>query len=236
MEWNGDGHAGAIGFTQANSFPVTMGGGSGSRNVMLQNVIDTIHQQGGVFVVNHPTYEGDLWIYTANGYDGIEIWNSYWTLRSTALTSPSKVASQAASYGLQAPELERACAHQSGGRSYQALKFWEEHLNQGTKVAAVGGSDRHGLVMPGSPTTRVFAAAATEADILEGIRKGRTMVSRAPDAPEVEFSADRDGDGVFETIIGDSIPLGSQVTFKARIVDADQGKAVLVRDGQVAAT
>lgn len=235
MEWNGDGHAGAIGFKIANSFPVSLSAQAGPRNAAVQAVIDELHNQGGIFVVNHPSYEGDLWVYSANGYDGIEIWNSTWAMRGVVTTSPSKVRSEAAQHGLVAPELEAACASQSSGLNFQALRYWEELMNGGMKVAAVGGGDRHGLVMPGSPTTRVFAASPTEADILAAIRMGRTVVCRAPDAPEVEFSADRDGDGVFETIVGGSMPLaGGPVTFKVHVRDADQGRAVLVKNGQVA--
>lgn len=234
MEWNGDGHAGAIGYTTPNSFPVTMGGSSGSRNVQLQAVIDEVHNQGGIFIVNHPSSDGDMWVYTGNGYDGIEVWNSYWALRCVNPTDPSLVHQNATQYGLTAPELERACANMNGGLNFQSLKYWEELLNQGTKVAAVGGGDRHGLVMPGGPTTRVFAASASQADILAAIRMGRTMVMRAPDAPEVEFSADRDGDGVFESIVGESIPLGGAVAFRIHVRDADRGKVVLIKNGQTA--
>ena len=102
-------------------------------------------------------------------------------------------------------------------------RFWEELLNQGKKLAATGGGDRHGFVMPGNPTTRVFAASSSQADILDGIRKHRTVVMRRADAAEVEFTADGNQDGVFETIVGGSAPLGGPVTFKAHITDCEGG-------------
>ncbi|HVY62116.1 MAG TPA: hypothetical protein VHF22_10715, partial [Planctomycetota bacterium] len=56
----------------------------------------------------------------------------------------------------------------------------------------------------------------------------------ASDVASLEFTADRDGDGVFETIVGDSVPLGATVTFKLHARDAAGGKLELVRNGQVA--
>jgi hypothetical protein len=207
--------------------------GSTNRNADVRQVVDAIHKQGGIFQVNHPASEGDAWLYTTDGVDAIEVWNTAWAWGGGTRLTSADVASRAAGYGVAAPELERAVASPAGGPNAQALRYWEEFLQQGKKIAATGGGDRHGFVMPGNPTTRVFAASPSQADILDGIRKGRTVVMRRPDACEVDFTADGNQDGVFETIVGGSAPLGGPVTFKMHIVDCEGGMVDLVKNGQV---
>jgi hypothetical protein len=63
------------------------------------------------------------------------------------------------------------------------LSFWEEQLNRGYRLTAVGGSDNHQPTLPldarssvGHPTTVVYAAELSTAGILAGIRSGRVFV------------------------------------------------------------
>lgn len=73
--------------------------------------------------------------------------------------------------------------------------FWAARLNQGHRLAAVGGSDEHtpddtrdGRL--GRPTTVVYATELSEAAILDGIRTGRTYVrTRSAEGPTLDFWA-----------------------------------------------
>jgi hypothetical protein len=63
------------------------------------------------------------------------------------------------------------------------LSFWEEQLNRGYRLTAVGGSDNHRPTLPldetssvGHPTTVVYAAELSTPAILAGIRSGRVFV------------------------------------------------------------
>jgi hypothetical protein len=58
-----------------------------------------------------------------------------------------------------------------------------------------------------------------EAAILEGIRRGRVFVSDAPNGAHVILSADADGDGTFETMMGDTIEAkeGHRIRFRADV-------------------
>ena len=104
---------------------------------------------------------------------------------------------------------------------------------RGRHVAAVGGGDRHSLVFPGLPTTYVYAADQSREKILQGIREGRTWVG-AHEGPVVEFSADADGDGIYEALIGDSVPLNQTVNFKVRVTNGKDGLLEVIKDGVVA--
>lgn len=239
MEWGGSGHAGAHGLVRTPPFVTQTGADAAAELQSVNDVIDDVHQQGGFFVLNHPVDPKNPFGWPATGFDGIEVWNSMWSVRSVADATPQSIQNWAAGKGFAAaglslpPELLAGAAVQGGGQNHQGVKFWEAHLNQGRHLAAVGGGDHHYLVLPGRPTTYVFAASRSQADVIQAIREARTMVARAPDAPIVDFRADANGDGVFESGIGDSMPLNQTIDFQIRVVDAVGGKVNLIRNGQL---
>jgi predicted metal-dependent phosphoesterase TrpH len=102
-------------------------------------------------------------------------------------------------------------------------RYWECWLERGARVAATGGSDSHwlstvGVQGVGNPTTWVFAADRTREAVLEAIADGRTTVSRIPPGQgggPLLLEADADGDGVFESAVGDRVPPGAQMRVRA---------------------
>ncbi len=234
MEWGGAGHAGAHGYSASLTY-VTQSGSSGAdRIASIRQTIAELHAMGGVFVLNHPMDPRTPWVYPTSGADAMEVWNQLWSMRSVRDLTAQQLGDYAARLGVQPPaDALYAATVQGGGSNYQALKRWEYLLDQGEKLAAVGGGDRHYLVRPGEPTTLVYARQASEAAILEAIRQGRTMVARSPRAPHVEFAADGDGDGVYEALIGDSVPLGRANAFRVRVQGAAGGLLVVYKNGQV---
>ncbi len=162
-----------------------------------QRAIDAAHTQNALFSINHPsTFFGRPWEYEAyEGIDSIEIWNSMYLLPNLSFLATSV--------------------------------FWDDHLLSGKRIPAVGGSDTHQLVgfeanflRHAEPTTWVYAGQRTADAILAGIRAGHVCVSDEPQGPRIEFAADTDDDGVFETIMGDNVvlPQGANVTLKIEIV------------------
>jgi hypothetical protein len=164
-------------------------------NAMAQ----ALRAEGGAFQVNHPadgiTEPFDSCDDTAAldwqyGYDvqpdTIEVWN---------VTSSAQVAE----------------------------RYWECWLERGARVAATGASDSHWLSTVavqgvGNPTTWVFAADRTREAVLGAIRAGRTTISRVPPGQgggPFLLEADSDGDGVFESVVGDRVPPGSQMRVRA---------------------
>ncbi len=163
----------------------------------LQALADALRGDGGVFQVNHPA-EGSTdfphdrdWSYgQAVVPDTVEVWNIS---------------------RLWQPPLPSASSNDD------AIRFWEGFLDAGHPVAATGGSDNHYLATTavqgvGQPTTWVCAEDATVAGVLGGLRAGRTFVSHQPPAhggPRLFVEGDADRDGVYESIAGDRVPLGS---------------------------
>jgi MYXO-CTERM domain-containing protein len=90
--------------------------------------------------------------------------------------------------------------------------MWDGLLDQGHRIAAIGGSDDHTAGQNegptgspvGSPTTRVLADNLGEAAIIDAIRRGRTIVQlRGPDDPVVDVT--------MKTAAGASVELGNDV-------------------------
>jgi hypothetical protein len=237
-EWGGRGHAVALGISR--KIPeIDYSLGAASLNTQVQAVVDDAHAQGGVVYPAHPCSFKNSWVWTAKRYDAMEIWNIFWLFPDVLPLTDRDLDKRLRKVGLAAIGEDasreiRSAVHAGSNGNFQALKLWEEYLNQGVHLAAMGGGDRHLVVLPGRPLTHIFAASRSVPDLLEGIRKGRTWISCNPHGPRVEFTADRDGDGLFETMIGDSIPLvpgGRRVEFRVRVTDARDGIVEIVKNG-----
>ncbi|MFA5891067.1 MAG: CehA/McbA family metallohydrolase [Actinomycetota bacterium] len=187
----------------------------------VQSMVDALRAEGGVFQANHPAdnikakpfacEDTDLlhWKY---GYDvqpdTIEVWNiAQWFQ----------------------PPFPSATSNEDAGR------YWECWLNRGAHIGATGGSDSHWLTLSafqgvGNPTTWVFTRERSARGILAGVREGRTSISMVPPAYgrlRLILEADADGDGVFESMIGDTVPRG--VKMRARAEGLPPGGVVDIR-------
>jgi MYXO-CTERM domain-containing protein len=116
----------------------------------------------------------------------------------------------------------------------RVIELWDSLLDQGHRIAVVGGSDDHragGGTGPtdspiGSPTTLVLADNLSEAAIIDAIRKGRTIVQlRGPDDPLVDLTINGAG-------IGDEIANVAEVTASVRVVGGNGSFVELWRDGE----
>ncbi len=140
----------------------------------IEQVLGDVTAQGALFLVNHPSLDlgdaciGCAWNHPTTPWDrvaGMEIITGKWDI------------------------VERLFVP-------RAVALWDELASQGFRIAAVGGSDDHRAGAGtgvndsaiGSPTTLVLADELSEAAILDGIRRGRTIVQlRGPDDPMVEL-------------------------------------------------
>jgi hypothetical protein len=96
--------------------------------------------------------------------------------------------------------------------NWESLEKWDNLLQRGRRVVAVGGSDVHS-VPPAAPrhphglaepTTWVYAEPS-EAGILAAIRVGHAYISDAPSGAHLSLWADEDGDGKYEKMMGDTV-------------------------------
>jgi hypothetical protein len=208
----------------------------GGNGVTLDDVVaavDATHDAGGAFSMNHPMIGHLPYFWDVRTHDAVEVWNMGWALGSPEATADD-LAEWEASYGEASPFARRAV--QSGGitSSGQALVMFEAMTANGVHVAAVGGSDRHALYLPGMPTTYVQADSDEVEDILDGIRARRTFVSRNPSAAQVLMEVYVDG---VAHPAGEAIVIGdptATVTVVTRVGRADGGELRLIHGTRVA--
>ena len=168
----------------------------------MARIIDAVHAAGALFSVNHPKYNGPPWEYSSDlPFDCVEAWQSLWA-----------------------------------ANNHQSLAFWDSLLRRGRRVVAVGGSDKH--VPPftgqlsfydiGTPTTWVYAEELSTAGILGGIRAGHVFISADPQGPELYLTADADGDGLYEGMMGDEVVIaaGQSVILRAQVIG---GRGLVLR-------
>ena len=218
------GHAQMLGATKVYWLPKTADGSPDKSAAAVQAIADQLRADGGVFQANHPTDPphdlrervqhptGGLpplvplacdntgwmdWGYAFDvTVDSVEVWNF--------------------SHALQPP-----IPAMSGNSD--AVRYWECWLQRGDQVAATGGSDSHWLSLsavqgPGNPTTWIFARDRSVASILKALEEGRTSVSILPPtegAIQLYLEADGNGDGNFESIVGDTVTPGSKMRVRA---------------------
>lgn len=167
--------------------------GDGSTTA-VSTLADGLRDDGGVFQINHPVDDAEDY---PNGLD----WGYRYEVR---------------------PDTVEAWNQASAGTNALAVDYWEGWLDRGHKVGATGGSDSHWLTTAetilGSPTTWVFVTERSERGILEGLKAGRTSLSYLPPASggaRIFLEADTDGDGVYESMVGDTVPEGSALRVRA---------------------
>jgi len=163
------GHANAIGTTTWLDHRI------GVRGATIADAIGDVHDQGGLFSINHPRLRlGDLCIGCAWDHE----------------VDPEQIDAVEIRTGI-IPGLtfwENLVAH---GSHAAALGGSDDHS---------AGRDLGQFASPiGTPTTMVYAEELSVAGILHGVRDARTVVKmRGPDGPMIETEIDghRDGDTV----------------------------------------
>ncbi len=162
------------------------------------SALQEARRQGVFFSVNHPSTPGCTWEYELRDVDFVEIWNGPFEI-------PSK-----------------------NGKTIS--EFWEPILLSGKRMPGIGGSDNHQLKgfqkhfnSHGYPTTWVYVGESRKQAVGEAVLKsvsaGRVSLSYCPEADRLEFYADTDGNGSYESMMGDVIPSSDiEISFLARIV------------------
>ena len=163
------GHGNALGLTSYVDHRI------GHAGRTIGQVLDDVQAQHAIFIVNHPTLElGDACIGCAWKHADTP-WDKVTALE--LLTGNFDIGQRAFTPG--------------------AIALWDQQLDAGHRIAAVGGSDDHKAGIDegstpseiGSPTTLVLADNLSEAAIIDAVAHGRTILQlRGPDDPMVDFT------------------------------------------------
>jgi PHP domain len=172
----------------------------------IDNVRRYVLQKGGLISVNHPKCVGPPWFFRGwEGYPSMEVWQAPWRFYN-----------------------------------WESLERWDSLLRSGQRVVAVGGSDVHSIPPAeprhphglANPTTWVYSEP-TEVAILDAIRAGHVYLTDAPNDTQLILTADADGDGSFETLMGDTIAAndGRPVSFRVKVHGGMDRRLWLIADG-----
>ena len=199
------------------------------RSLRAPDAAAAIRADGGAFQINHPADTGwhtytndkdgdgvqdfDEFTYDYPGFapDALEVWNiGAWFYE---------------------PPFPATNDHEF------PLQMYDDFLDQAFHVAATGGSDNHwrsttAVQGVGQPTTWVCASERSAHGIIHGVLANHTTVSNQPPAymgPRAFLNADGDGDGTFESIVGDSVEPGSKI--QAVVENAEGATLRLVTNG-----
>jgi uncharacterized protein (TIGR03382 family) len=184
----------------------------GFQNRTIEGVLEEVAQKEALFIVNHPVLDlgnnciGCSWKHASTPWEKVAAME--------VITGKWEVVGQ-----LFVPRV---------------IAMWDDLLDQGYRISPVGGSDDHRAgagtgatdTPLGSPTTLVLADALSEAAIMDGIRRGRTIVQlRGPDDPLVELKL-----GTAE--IGDQVTGVEHAALAVKVTDGAGMFVQLWRDGE----
>jgi hypothetical protein len=165
-------------------------------------------RKGALISVNHPKCVGPPWLFEGwSGYPCMEVWQAPWRFYN-----------------------------------WESLERWDGMLRRGERVVAVGGSDVHSIPPQrpmhthglGNPCTWVYAEGGpSEESILDGIRRGHAFITDDPNGAQLLLTADADGDGKFDTMMGDTVEAseGQRITFRVRTNGGMDRRLWIICDG-----
>ena len=194
---------GASGVTGIRAYEASLSGGHaqmiGARRIYDRGngtapattaLADALRADGGNFQANHPAYR----------------------LTGVPLTSCAETAGPRMDWGYGFAVLPDTIEVWNATTLLRPSEYdWECWLQRGARIAALAGSDSHGgnHANIGMPTTWVFAQSNSEAHVIAAIRAGRTTLSRVgpnQGAVRLLLQADRDRNGSYEAMVGDTVP------------------------------
>jgi hypothetical protein len=158
------GHANALGVMRPLEFEL------GSKRLpTLNKLLDAVEAQGAILSINHPGQPS-----------GEDCMGCGWTVADTDYARITSI---------EAVNGGSARAGKTEGPT-SGIAFWQDKLNQGFHITAIGGSDNHDATdwtgksqsPVGTPATVVWTSELSMQGVLNGVRSGRVFIDLAPDA------------------------------------------------------
>jgi hypothetical protein len=127
----------------------------------------------------------------------------------------------------------------TAGGPHSGIPLWQQQLNKGLRLTALGGSDNHDADLKaqtysaiGHPTTVIYATNLSENAILDAIRAGHVFVDAEGSKDRaIDFTAKSD---TTTAMMGDDIqaPAGQQIHLTLKMTALTGDHAEIIVDGQ----
>ena len=195
-----------------------------------------VQAQGGAWIIAHPAFPSKPWQWGLSFVNGVQIWFRDW--REAPPLSLQQLGEKARERkdGHLIHSIAAAAAvvkHGDMSANGQSNLFYDYELVRGLMAGAIGGSGSGSPKVPlGCPLTYIHARELSVPGLLEGLRLGRTFVSRGPDGPKIYFGADVLSDGKTDVGIGGIVPLNTEVTFQVAVENALGMKLQVIENGR----
>lgn len=202
MEWGDDKRGQALIYAPA-TFPEYT-----PSRAEAQAMVIRVQAQGGIFAISHPNFPIGSWQWGLQYANAVEVWCRQWRkvppMNLSLLNDPWLARKD----GKLVYSIAVAAATHGFSANAQAALFYDLELVRGMKSSVIAGSNSANPKVPiAEPVTYIYAREKSLRGILDGLRRGRTFVSRGLDGPRIEFWADILGDDTIDVGIGGIIPV-----------------------------
>ncbi len=162
---------------------------------------------------------------------------------AAALNSSIRVDSGPAQTSMLPPQENDAPNDLSGAKSVEFPKesisaniqnayFWDLELVRGLMACGIaGGGPAPGQTL-GKPVTYILAESKSAQALVDGLRKGRTVMASSPDGVFIDMAADVMLDGKMDARIGDVVPLHQEVRFLIQVTGGQGKKLEVLHNGR----
>lgn len=193
-----------------------------------------LQAQGGLVYAGHPSFPTSPWNWDAKTLNGVQAWCMEWRGMPPIGVQMLQERHQIRTGEKYATSNGRAAAMAGLSANGQATAFWDFEMSSGISLGLIGGSQTGSpKVKMAEPVTYVYAKQKSLPGILEGMRLGRTFVSKGLDGPTIEWVGDIFDDGSIDVSIGGTVPLDHPTRYFVRVRGAKEKKLELMLNGVV---
>jgi len=192
-----------------------------------------VQAQGGIFAIAYPCFPTSPWQWGLRYVNAIQGWCRDW--RGVPPMSLQQITDESILLrkdGKLIHSLANAAATPGRSANGQSTLFWDLELKRGLKASIIAGSNSSSpVVAMASPVTYVYAREKSLRGILDGIRRGRTVVAKDLNAPRLYFTADVLNNGKIESMIGGIVPLRHPTRFIVEVEGAKGTRLEVLMNG-----
>lgn len=200
---------------------------------VAQALMLRVQAQGGVFAIAHPCFGTAPWQWGLSWANAIEVWCRGWNTPPPLWWDRLGEDVKERKDGQLIHSIAIATATPGQSANGQAALFWDLETTRGLKASVIAGSYTVDSRSPmGSPVTYVFAREKSLKGILEGLRMGRTFVSKDLKGPVINLTADMMDDGTIELGIGQYAPLNVPIRFFVEVQHAKGKRLEVLLNGR----
>ena len=195
-----------------------------------QAMVDRVQAQGGFIVSAHPCFPTNPWQWGLGFMNGVEIWCRDW-----AGTPPMTLKGldnfwHKREKGKLVYSIAFAAATEGVSANGQSTLFYDAELVRGAKMCVIGGSSSRAPEVPmAQPVTYVYGLEKSARGIIDGLRRGRTYISRGLDGPQIHFEVQVMKKDVLP--IGGLFPVGAPAKFSAIVQHAKGAELEVLVNG-----